>query len=400
MATNQNPTPGPQNPGKYKQVGPNYLKYGEVPGYKYYYPTDSYYIDSKAVNKSMGIKDPSLMQTIGPSLAVAGGTTLATEAGKAAIPGVKGLLGLGDTAAPTSAASTGASSSLGGLSAAEASNSILAGNTPSFGATASQPLTLGADTSLSGATGTSAAAPAGAESALGGAAPYLGAAGAAYGAKGVYDATQMKKKKSAAISGGLSGAGMGAGLAAAAPLLALGPMGWGAMGLMALGGGGLGAGLGATMAHESTDDKSKRRFGTMAGQEDAAFKAMADQGMQESVSDKDTWDIGQDPSKAPIDLMTRSYGVLNTMGPDWAKYSPEQRNQIVTEAVNQGLINSKQGDYIVDNPDALKAIASKFEIPKAPGVQSANDAANNLRWREAEAMKKKGKERRKGLLGM
>lgn len=71
---------------------------------------------------------------------------------------------------------------------------------------------------------------------LGSAAPYLGAAGAALGAYGTY---RNLTGHPTAKAGAMSGAALGGGLAAMAPLLGLGPVGWGGLALaMALGGGG------------------------------------------------------------------------------------------------------------------------------------------------------------------
>lgn len=67
--------PGPQNPSKYKTpVGPNYLKYGEQPGYVYIPQYDKYYTDTKALKEeyqNQGLlpadkKTPGLTEAITP----------------------------------------------------------------------------------------------------------------------------------------------------------------------------------------------------------------------------------------------------------------------------------------------------------------------------------------------
>lgn len=364
-------TMGAQQTSRYPRVGPNYQKYGEQPGWKYDYSIDMYRRDPK-VDQEIGLaeKPKSTTDQLMPIAAVAGGTALATEAGKQALPmikegvgaaytGAKGLLGFGDAAG---AATTATESALPSALQTGASSSAVPVGTAANGGTLMSDGTI-----------------AGSESMLGSAAPYLGAAGAALGAKGIYDATQLKNRKSGAISGGISGAGMGLGAAAAmAPLLALGPAGWAAM---ALGGGALGAGMGGVMARESTDDKSKRRFGTLEGMaEDAAWKDIVNTGRQESVDDRDTWDLGDDTSDAPIDLMTRSYGVLNTFGPEWAGVDPAKRQEVVSRMVGEGLINSKQGDYLVENQDRAKEIYNEVvgTPQQAPIVRQASGSADPM----------------------
>jgi len=83
---------------------------------------------------------------------------------------------------------------------------------------------------------------------------------------------------------------------------------------------------------------------------------MINQGAQESLAGGDTWNTGDDVSKAPIDMMTRSYGVLKTFGPQWASITPEQRQAVVKGLVNQGLLKSQQGDYLIDNVDQAQTI--------------------------------------------
>ena len=71
-------------------------------------------------------------------------------------------------------------------------------------------------------------------------APYLGLASAGLGAYGMYGGIKAGSRKAT----GMGGAALGGGLAAAAPLLGLGPVGWGGIALAALAGGGAGAMMG------------------------------------------------------------------------------------------------------------------------------------------------------------
>lgn len=133
--------PGPQQAGKYARVGPNYQKYGEVPGYVYYYPTDSYYVDPNAVKqqyKEAGLikKEPGMTDILLPITLAAAAPALGKELVTSGLPWLgeqaSGLLGMGATGAtgasaaapaaasaalPTSLASTGAASGLTGASA-------------------------------------------------------------------------------------------------------------------------------------------------------------------------------------------------------------------------------------------------------------------------------------------
>lgn len=111
----------------------------------------------------------------------------------------------GSTAASTAASTAGSAvGGGGGLAGAAAQGAVTGGNVP----------------------------PTGALSGLGSAAPYLGLAGAGLSAYGLYNAIKAHDRNSSI----LSGAGLGAGLGAAAPLLGLGPLGWGGLaGMAALG---------------------------------------------------------------------------------------------------------------------------------------------------------------------
>jgi hypothetical protein len=96
---------------------------------------------------------------------------------------------------------------------------------------------------------------------LGSMSPYLGAGGAALGAYGVYNAIQNDDPG----MGALSGAGLGTGLAMAAPLIGLGPVGWGGLALAAALGAGGGGGLAALLGHKTTAERQAERSDELAG---------------------------------------------------------------------------------------------------------------------------------------
>jgi len=167
------PAPGTKQPQKYPKTGPNYQRYGEQPGYVYFYPTDSYYLDKKAVKSTLdaqgqGTETPSLSKQLTPMLAATAGGALALEAGKglysnakSAISdiytGAKGLLGLNGTS-DLKSLPTSSYQGLGLLSNDEAATSILAGNTPQFGIGG---YTGPADYNLTSGSETAAASPGG-----------------------------------------------------------------------------------------------------------------------------------------------------------------------------------------------------------------------------------------------
>lgn len=205
-------------------------------------------------------------------------------------------------------------------------------------------------------------APAEEVGALGSAAPYLGVAGAALGGYGLYNAIQANDPKSAFISG----AGLGSGLAAAAPLLGLGPVGWAGLGLAALGGGAFGLGAEGLLGHKKTKQYEAERWGGLAddgvADANAAFQANHPEG------DTGKWTSGkfagkewnfedastlakEDPSQFRL-----VYGNYQTFGNDWSKYSPAQQDQIVSRLLSEGLYKPDHGDIIIKNEEAARKI--------------------------------------------
>lgn len=129
------------------------------------------------------------------------------------------------------------------------------------------------------------------------------------------------------------------------------------------------------IAHKTTKQRTQENYGSLGeiAADNAAYQNLVNQGFQESYGGLDTWDIDDDKTQAPIDLITRGYGVLKEFGPEWAQLSQAQREAVVRGLVDNDLINSKQGDWLVT--DSAKAqevknnVLGGFDI----GVQAANN---------------------------
>lgn len=274
----------------------------------------------------------------------------------------------------TVAATGGAAAGAGAAGAAGAGGSALT--------TAASEAGAGFAGQAGGAAGTAGTAGAeGAATTLGAAAPYLGLAGAGLGAYGLYNALEDNNK----TSGALSGAALGGGLAAAAPLVGLGPVGWGGLALAAALGAGGGLGLTSLLGHESTRDVAKKHTGQLQGmgKDDATWQNYV-KGMraQHAGAPPDpskpfhggqygSWDEYKQAGLDAADL-TGVYGNLKTFGPDWAKYSFDDQKKITQGLIDAGLYNSKKGE--VEVTDAARALQIRDSIlkgensviPKAP----------------------------------
>ena len=213
--------------------------------------------------------------------------------------------------------------------------------------------------------------------------PYFGAAGAALGAYGVHNAIQNNDPRGGAISG--LGLGLGAGMAA--PLLGLGPLGWGGLGLMAAGGALGGYGLTEAFGHESTREKQAKHT-------EQLIKASPDQTYQDYVAGMReqhkyappdpskpflhgtyrTWDEYKKAGLQASDL-TGVYGNIKTFGPEWASLTQSQR-----EAVTQGLIDAdlykpKAGEVEIKDPAKAQEIKNSvlqgFNVGAVTQAQAA-----------------------------
>lgn len=203
-----------------------------------------------------------------------------------------------------------------------------------------------------------------------GATPYLGAAGAGLGAYGIYNSIKANNPK----MGALSGAGMGAGLAAAAPLIGLGPVGWGTMGLMALGGAGLGGGLAAAFGDKNRyQDEWKRKkklydqgliseqqLGQMptSGRSDAELIQRAEQsgGNVAFAKSRNESDL------TPQDIQ----GYASIL--EQAAKTGQDRTQLAADALASGAVREHHGTIDVDWNKVKAGSGASVMIPKAPAA--------------------------------
>lgn len=347
------PAAGAQNAARYPRTGPNYLKYGEQPGWTYSPRDDKYYRDQASrdsltkYEEDQGLRSkppskPGLGETVLPIAATLGTIELAREGGKQ-LPGlIKGAFGAGSTPATTATTTTEATVPGGLLTAADIAAPAVEGIGPiADGAAYAANLQPNI-----------------------GVMPYVGVAGAALGAKGVYDAIEANDTKAGAISG----AGLGLGLGAAAPLIGMGPLGWTALGAMALGGAAFGGGLTSLLGHESTRDRQQKVTGHLMNQ--AAGDPVA-QAYVQSV--RQQFESGApDPSKpyaggkyatfeeykkAGLDPTDISHveGNIDTYTPQvWAKLTQPQREAVTKANIDAGLYYSKDGGVKISDPAKAK----------------------------------------------
>jgi hypothetical protein len=207
---------GPQEPHRYKQTGPNYLKFGEQPGWRYYEWNDQYYPDPNA-QRDWAIqngyaepppKEPSLTDTLLPigaaGLAVAAGSGLGKNPGEF----IGGLIGGGRDLIK------GAGSVISDASGLVTDSGIL-GSAAEAAPVATQGMGLisGVGPVADGATyasGIQGATPAAGGMGLLGTAGAI--AGGAAGAYGMYDL--LKKPETSELRGATQGAASGAALGA------------------------------------------------------------------------------------------------------------------------------------------------------------------------------------------
>lgn len=148
----------------------------------------------------------------------------------------------------------------------------------------------------------------------------------------------------------------------------------------------IGAGIGgltglgkSLLYHESTKDRSNRRWNSLPTG-DEAWELFKKNSLAQSVSPTAShWDIGDDKTLAPIDELTNSYGVAQTVGPNWLKYTPEQRKQIMQNAVNSDLINNQGGEFLVTDAGKFNSL-----LPEIP-----SEIKQNTQQPRQEAPKKK-----------
>lgn len=205
---------------------------------------------------------------------------------------------------------------------------------------------------------------------LGAAVPYLGAAGAGLGAYGVYDAIQNDN----AGQGALSGAGMGLGLAAAAPLVGLGPVGWGAMGLMALGGAGLGGGLTSLFGHKSIAERQRERWGDLTKKEGSPlvqdfaknYLAYLDSDVEHPGA-KEDFNQKMKEGRATYEDVWGAPDLLKEIGDSWLAAPVEKRIAASNEMLKQGIFKHSQGDLRVTDMDLAKSIFANASAAPVTG---------------------------------
>lgn len=193
------------------------------------------------------------------------------------------------------------------------------------------------------ADGTVVGAPSNVTNFLGSATPYLGAAGAALGAKGVYDAIQSGSNRQSSLSGGLSGAGAGLGLA----MMGLGPVGW-----LAGGGALLGAALPQLgLKRKTTGEYQRERTDELRklGYSDAQLATRF-----QGPGDKAKWFEIQDQALADPTMIWDSYGMKKAFGNDYLNNMSEfERFAASQYAIDKGLIDTDKGDITLKDPNAV-----------------------------------------------
>lgn len=227
-------------------------------------------------------------------------------------------------------------------------------------------------------------------SALGAAAPYLGLAGAGLGAYGVSEAIKNRD----AGAGAISGAGTGVGLAAAAPLLGLGPVGWLGFGAAALGGGAVGGLLTKLFGHKGTKEYQKERWGGL--QEKGIRGASQAYALNHPEGDDSTWKSGKYAGEKwtmekALDLVKDDpthfhhvYGNYKTFGNDWSGYSEQQKSAIVSRLAQEGLYKGNKGDVVISDEERARKIKDEIlggVVKPAPEAEMGKKLADRRNQR-------------------
>jgi hypothetical protein len=146
------------------------------------------------------------------------------------------------------------------------------------------------------------------------------------------------------------------------------------------------SGIYSKLVHADTKKVTRSLYNQMktVDKDNAKWQGLLAQGQDESLSGVDTWDVGDDKAAAPIDLMTRSAGVLRQFGPAWANLDPKLREDAVRLLVDNDLINSKYGNYEITDPEAAQTLVDTMlkgangeplEDPANPSASPAGDSA-------------------------
>jgi hypothetical protein len=198
----------------------------------------------------------------------------------------------------------------------------------------------GAVQAINGASSAATNAPQGANF-LGTATPYLGAAGAALGAYGLHNAIEANDPKAAFMSG----AGLAGGLGMAAPLLGFtGPVGWGLLGLAALGGAG-GLGLQQLLGQKSTKQIQAERW--------------ADVGHSDMNPIGGDYFAGTGGEKSRDEKFLTPDAIRNNpdnyhAAKDWDSWSRPQQDQFLSTMLAEGKVSERKGGIYYDDARAAE----------------------------------------------
>lgn len=220
----------------------------------------------------------------------------------------------------------------------------------------------------------SIAAGAPAEAAALGYAPYLGLAGAGLGAYGLYQGIKEGSKGQSA----LGGAGLGAGLAAAAPLAGFGPVGWAGLGLAALGGGLGGLGLASALGDKDmwkTEGDRLRKLqegGAYVPEDLIASTPTKGRSKDELVelAKQTGGNVTFAQSRKESDLTPQDiigYATFAENDPNWFNKPLQERLALAGQALNAGAVREHHGTIDVD----WKKLNAAPEINNtiAPGLE-------------------------------
>lgn len=406
-----NPGSGQQQPGKYPYVGPAYQKYGEQPGWTYSPRDDKYYRDQATregldeYEQQQGLKEkapkqPGLLDTVAPVAGTLGAMYLGKTLGQEAIPFIKDTL----SSTASSAAPAATQSTPGLLSAAEPTSSALANSGAAQGAFQ---VGTNADGSILMSDGSSVAA----EGAGIGAGTVLGGIAAA---KGAYDTVKGFQDGGEGVRSGLTTMGSGIGTmlmpglgtlggAAVGNLAGYGLQGKGFKNDLALLGAGSVAGpigllaaggligarrLGFDPMQKSTRERTADRTkGLLGASNDVDYQNYV-QGMRKQFESAPL-----DPSKpfagkygsfdeykaAGLEAadLTGVAGNIEAYGPDYAKYTQDQRQAITQANIDLDNYYSEGGDVLIK--DKAKAEeARQRALGQQPQVKGAAPTAGTV----------------------
>lgn len=368
---------GPVTPEKYNgQVGPNYNKYGERPGWIYNPWKDTYFPDPKAQEQyltSQGLgppKKPGLAETLVPVAATAGaikgaealgGEVIGEWGAKGAegsglLGGIKDTLGMGGSKAPA------ATQTASNIVAAQdmALDSLAGGGGPLSGGPPISNVTNPQVNDLFGAGG-------GADSTLVNTGSNalnigLGAAGTGIGAYGAYQGIKNKDP----LGAGMGGLGMGLGLNQLG--FALGPVGWAAaIGAPVIAG--LINKLGDKDRWKEEQDRKKKLIEqgilppeALMGQELSGGRSI-DQliDIEKQKAAQGQWsNVDFAKSRNVADLKPEDIWGFSTpyetLGAGYGQASEDQRRRFNQQLLDEGLVTEGRGQIKYTDPERAKAI--------------------------------------------